>query len=113
VPDEFENFEEFKNIWEPLFMLETYYSLTNMDGSGTKAKTTGKGWNCSLDFDDEDQNYIKVRMWEPNGKFEIFSSKGRMEYKESDNNSTTSPIKEIHQTKGKAMQTLREEGWLG
>ena len=37
VPEKFKNFEEFKQIWEPLFMLESYYSLTCMDGSGTKA----------------------------------------------------------------------------
>ena len=69
VPDSFRDFDHFKRVWEPLFMLETYYSLTNIDGSGTKAKTTGKGWNCTLDYDDEDVNFIKIRMWQPNTTF--------------------------------------------
>ena len=32
VPDIFRDHEHFKKIWEPLFLLETYYSLTNIGG---------------------------------------------------------------------------------
>lgn len=82
VPEEFTDFNHFKWVWEPLFMLESYYSLTCIDGSGTKLWTTGKGWNCTLDCDDEDVNFMKIWMWQPNGEFKSFDTKGRMAYKE-------------------------------
>ncbi len=93
--------------------MENYYQLMNM-GGGSKSKTSQKGWNCTLDFEEEDHQFLKIRMYEPNGEFNLFPTRGRMPFREKKESPKKSPGKSPkEESKGRrGYQELRAEGYI-
>jgi hypothetical protein len=57
IPDKFENYTQYRNIWYPLFEYESFCQLVSLRSEGSKSKLVDSNWTAAVHYNNEEKPF--------------------------------------------------------